>query len=95
MTSNKAQNLQRAKDKIKEAVSEGAKIVALPVGFALIIERFYFAVKVVLVTWQIYNNFVRSNAMLSAKFKNLTLQQDAPSPPLPQQHTQALLDTPT
>lgn len=31
VTANKAQNLLRAKDKIKEAVSNGAKIVALPV----------------------------------------------------------------
>ena len=33
VTANKAQNLLRAKDKIKEAVSNGAKIVALPVIF--------------------------------------------------------------
>lgn len=32
VSSNKAQNLQRARDKIKEAVSMGAKIVALPVS---------------------------------------------------------------
>ena len=32
VSSNKAQNLVRAKDKIKEAVSKGAKIVALPVS---------------------------------------------------------------
>lgn len=52
VTSNKAQNLLRAKDKIKEAVSNGAKIVALPVGFPLILERFYFARKFrVLGTW--------------------------------------------
>lgn len=31
VTANKAQNLLRAKDKIKEAVAQGAKIVALPV----------------------------------------------------------------
>lgn len=74
VTSNKAQNLLRAKDKIKEAASNGAKIIALPVGFAFTLERFYFASKFrVLVTWQIYNNFVRNNAMLSAKFKLLTL----------------------
>ena len=32
VTANKAQNLSRARDKIKEAVSSGAKLVALPVG---------------------------------------------------------------
>jgi len=32
VSSNKAQNLLRARDKIKEAVSNGAKIVALPVS---------------------------------------------------------------
>jgi hypothetical protein len=31
VTANKAQNLLRAKEKIKEAVAKGAKIVALPV----------------------------------------------------------------
>lgn len=40
VTSNKAQNLLRAKDKIKEAASNGAKIVALPVGFAWFLEDF-------------------------------------------------------
>ena len=35
VSSNKAQNLLRAKDKIKEAVSKGAKIVALPVSMIL------------------------------------------------------------
>lgn len=34
-----------------------------------------------LVTWQIYSNFARNNAILSAKFKLLTLQCDAPTPP--------------
>ena len=31
VSSNKAQNVLRAKEKIKEAVSNGAKVVALPV----------------------------------------------------------------
>ena len=83
----------RAKDKIKEAVSNGAKIIALPVSFALIWERFYMRWNFFfLVAWQINNNFLRNNAMLSAKFKQLTLQHDppppqsstvSPSPPLP------------
>jgi len=45
VTSNKAQNLSRAKEKIKEAVSNGAKIVALPVGFGIILKILYSVLK--------------------------------------------------
>lgn len=38
VTANKAQNLIRAREKIKEAVAGGAQVVALPVGLCFLLK---------------------------------------------------------
>lgn len=68
VSSNKAQNLLRAKDKIKEAVSNGAKIVALPVRASFNFrELVLYSANCTLVGKMNHFSFLKYQVMLSAE----------------------------